>query len=57
MKCRYHKKDRIFIEPETEFEQQLLAKYRNAKVYVKCGLSASDVLGLAIDAVENLDEE
>jgi len=55
MKVKYYVTE-IFIEPETEFEEQVLSGYHNCEVTLKCGLSLSDVQGILIKRKEDEDE-
>lgn len=43
-------KEGLFIEPETDFEIDYLKTFQNEsfKVFVKCGLTPAEVLGLKI---------
>lgn len=38
----------LFLEPETDFETQVIGSYQGCHAFVKCGLTPSEVLGLAI---------
>lgn len=39
----------LLIAPETDFEEQYLADFRDAKVFLKTGLTIKDIEGLRID--------
>jgi hypothetical protein len=55
MKVRYRQTE-LFIEPETEFEEQVLSRYHNCEAYLKCGLSLTDVQGILIKQKGDEDE-
>ena len=47
MKVRFNKKE-LFIEPETEFESEILSDYRNCTAHLKSGLSLAETVGIVI---------
>jgi len=47
MKVKYYTNE-LFIQPETEFEQEVLRGFINCKSYLKSGTDMSDTLGILI---------
>ena len=52
MKVTYLKDCEILIEPETDFELQVISKFghddKKIKAFLKCGLTPADIIGLKI---------
>ena len=47
MKTKYYSGD-LFVQPETEFESEVISKFRNGTMFVKCGLTPAEVKGILI---------
>lgn len=43
----------IFLKPETDFETEVISNFRECTVFVKCGMSPKEVLGIVIRRKEN----
>ena len=43
----------LTILPETPFETGILSKYRECEAFLKCGLSATDIIGIAVRKAVN----
>ena len=47
MKVKFRQTE-LFIEPETEFEEEVLSKFHNCTASLKCGLSLSEIKWILI---------
>lgn len=47
MKIHYYEHE-LLIEPETDFEMQVLSHYRNCSAYLKCAITPSEICGIII---------
>ena len=57
MKVRINTKNRMIITPETDFEEEYLSRYSSSKVWLKCGLTPADIVGLIIETAPPAREE
>lgn len=56
MRVRFSKSE-LFIEPETEFEEEVLSQYHNCTATLKCGLSLSEIKGICIGQAPTKETE